>query len=95
MAKVLSGSTGSFKSHYEHSLANLEKSAKASQVVSSAKVLAVGIGEIDARNAVVLVAADSQVRNRSTSDRVQHYRLKLSMTYLGDAWLTSGLELVG
>ena len=62
-----------------------------------AKVLAVGIGDIDDSDAVVFVAADSQVTNKSTKGKAQprYYRLQVSMTHTGGKWLTSNLQFVG
>jgi Mce-associated membrane protein len=97
IAKVLGQSTGNFKSQYEAAKVNLKASAQASQAVSSGKVLSIGVGDIDDSDAVVFVAADSQVQNKSTQGKAQprYYRLKLSMTHKGDKWLASNLEFVG
>jgi len=95
--KVLAGSTGTFKSQYESAKVNLKASAQQAQAVSTGKVLSVGVGDIDDGDAVVFVAADSQVRNTSTKAKAQprYYRLKLTMIRKGDTWLTSNLQFVG
>lgn len=95
--KVLAGATGSFKEQYEAARGKLKASARASQAVSTGKVISVGIGDIDDSHAVVLVAADSQVRNRSTGGKPQpsYHRLELTMIRQGDTWLTSDLRFVG
>ena len=96
IAKVLAGATGPFKSQYGGAKTNLRTSAQTAQAVSTGKVLATGIGDLDSKNAVVFVAADSQVKNKSTKGKAEprYYRLKLTMTHVGDKWLTSDLEFV-
>ena len=95
--KVLAGATGSFKEQYSGARDNLKTSATTAEAVSTGKVRSVGIGEISGSNAVVFVAADSQVRNKSTKGAAQprYYRLKLTMVRKGSTWLTSNLEFVG
>ena len=65
--------------------------------VSTGKVLTSAISDIDDSDAVVFVAADSQVTNKSTKGKAQprYYRLKLTMVRKGDTWLTSNLQFVG
>lgn len=95
--KVLAGATGTFKEQYERAKVNLKASAQDSQATSTGKVLAVGVGDIDDTDAVVFVAADSEVSNTSTKGKPQqrYYRLKLTMIRKGDTWLTSNLQFVG
>lgn len=97
IAEVLAGSTGKFKEQYERAQGSLKASAKDSQVMSTGKVLSVGVGDINDTQAVVFVAADSEVSNKSTRGRTQqrYHRLKLTMTRQGDRWLTSDLQFVG
>ncbi len=97
IAKVLAGSTGTFKEQYERAKVTLKSSAQDSQAISTGKVVAVGISDIDDSDAVVFVAADSQVQNKSTKGAAQprYYRLKLTMVRKGDVWLTSNLQFVG
>lgn len=95
--KVLAGATGPFKEQYGGAKANLKSSAETAKAVSTGKVRSVGISEIEEENAVVFVAADSQVSNKSTGGKTQprYYRLKLTMVRDGGEWLTSALEFVG
>lgn len=97
IVKVLAGATGSFKKQYERAQVNLKASAQDSQAKSTGKVLAVGVGDIDDIDAVVFVAADSEVSNKSTNGKPQrrYHRLKLTMVRKGDKWLTSKLQFVG
>ena len=96
IAKVISGATGTFKEQYEGAKVQLKSSAEQAKAVSTGKVRSVGIADIDDRNAVAFVAADSQVTNASTKGRPQprYYRLKLTMVRKGDAWLASNLQFV-
>ena len=95
--KVLAGSTGTFKEQYDRAKVTLKASAQESQAMSTGKVLSVGVGDVDDSDAVVFVAADSQVTNKSTKGKAQprYYRLKLTMVRQGDTWLTSNLQFVG
>jgi Mce-associated membrane protein len=97
MAKVLAGATGSFKQQYAGARANLKASATTALARSTGKVRSVGVGDLTPKTAVVFVAADSQVTNKSTAGKAQprYYRLKLTMVKQGDAWLTSDLQFVG
>ena len=97
IAKVLAGSSGTFRSQYEKAKVNLKASAQQSQAVSTGKVLSVGVGDIDDGDAVVFVAANSQVSNKSTKGKAQprYYRFKLTMNRKGSHWLTSNLQFVG
>jgi Mce-associated membrane protein len=96
IAKVLAGATGPFKSQYDGAKTNLKASAQTAQAVSTGKVLSTGVSEIDSQNAVVFIAADSQVRNKSTKNKYEprYYRLKLTMTKKSGDWLMSDLQFV-
>ncbi len=87
---------GPFKTQYDGARANLKSSAQTAEAVSTGKVLSAGVGDIDDTNAVVFVAADSQVSNKSTKGKAEprYYRLKLSMVRQGGKWLTSDLQFV-
>ena len=97
MAKVLEGATGPFKEQYSGAKSNLEDSATKALAVSTGKVRSVGVGELTAKTATVFVAADSQVINKSTSNKAQprYYRLQLTMVKQHGNWLTSDLKFVG
>jgi Mce-associated membrane protein len=97
VTKVLAGATGSFKAQYQKSTATLKASAERSRAVSTGRVAQVGISEIGDRRAVVLVAADAQVTNRTTkgSPQPRYYRLRLTLERHGGTWLTSDLRFVG
>lgn len=94
--KVVAGSAGSFKEQYSRAKVTLKASAQDAQALSTGKVLSVGVGDIDDSDAIVFVAADSQVSNKSTKGKAQprYYRFKLTMVHKGGTWLTSDLQFV-
>jgi Mce-associated membrane protein len=97
MAKVLDGSTGQFKQEYQHSGVQLKSAVSAEQSVSTGKVLSVGISTLDRDSAVVFVAADSQVKNKSTKGKTQprFYRLQMDLAKVKGRWLVNKLQFVG
>ncbi len=96
IAKVIAGSAGTFKEQYSQAKVTLKASAQDAQAMSTGKVLSVGVGDIDDTDAIVFVAADSQVSNKSTKGKPQprYYRFKLTMVRQGEKWLTSDLQFV-
>lgn len=94
--RVLHGATGPFKKEYSHAVARLRAAARHSRATSKGTVRAVGIGDLARDSAVVYVAADSTVSNRSTgrAPRPRYYRLQLTMTRVDGRWLTAGLRFV-
>ena len=95
--KVLAGATGTFKEQYERAKVTLKATAQQGQSVATGKVKEVGIGDIDGDTAIVFVAADGSVTNKSTKGKAQprYYRFKLTMVRKGDKWLTSDLQILG
>lgn len=95
--KVLDGATGSFKEQYQRAKVTLKATAGQGQSVATGDVKAVGIGDIDSDAAIVFVAADGSVTNKSTKGKAQprSYRFKLTMVRKGDKWLTSDLQILG
>ena len=91
MAQVLAGSTGQFKQEYQHSSVQLKSAVSAEQSISAGKVLSVGVSTLDQDSAVVFVAADSQVQNKSTKGKKQprYYRLQLDLSKVKGHWLVS------
>ena len=97
IAKVLAGATGTFKEQYDDAKGTLKSTAQQGKSTATGEVKAVGIGDIDSDTAVVFVAADGSVTNKSTKGKAQprYYRFKLTMVHKGDTWLTSDLQFVG
>lgn len=97
IAKVLAGATGTFKDQYQHAGATLKSTARQGQSVATGQVKAIGIGDIDSDTAVVFVAADGSVANKSTKGKAEprSYRFRLTMVHKGGTWLTSDLQILG
>lgn len=97
MAKVVAGATGPFKQEYQRSSVQLKSAVTAEQSISNGKVLAVGISTLDKDSAVVFVAADSQVQNKSTKGKQQprYYRLQMDLSKVKGQWLVNKLQFVG
>lgn len=95
--KVLDGATGEFKKQYADRVEDLVTQAKQNRSISEGEVVSLGVGELDDDSALVHVAANSQVQNRSTGGTPQprYYRLQLDMVREGDRWLVSQLQFVG
>jgi Mce-associated membrane protein len=94
--KVIAGAAGDFKQQYAGARANLKSSTQQAHAVSTGKIKEIGVGDLDDNTAVVFVAVDSQVKNKSTKGAgvPRYYRLKLTMVHQGPKWLTSNLEFV-
>lgn len=93
-ARVLEGATGEFARQYEASIPSLVASAEKEQTIAHGQVLQVGLRELRATRARVLVAADSQVRTTGAEQRRQ-WRIELTLTKKSGRWLVSGLRFVG
>ena len=97
IAKVLAGATGSFKEQYEGAKGTLKSTAQQGRSVATGEVKEIGIGDMDGDTAVVFVAADGSVTNKTTRGKAEprSYRFKLTMTRKGSTWLTSDLQILG
>lgn len=93
---VLTGATGDFKRQYAAQRKRLVDEAVRTEAVSTGEIVALGVGDLDADSATVLVAANSDVSNtRTGSDpQTRYYRLRLDLVRVGDRWLTSSVEFV-
>ena len=94
---VLDGATGDFKQQYAAELDSLKQSARNQQSTAVATVLEVGISDIDATTARVLVAANTEVTSKSTDGKARTvpWRIQLDLVLEGGRWLTAGLRFVG
>ncbi len=96
--KVLAGATGTVQGAVRRApRPPSSPPPQQGQSVATGDVKAVGIGDIDADTAVVFVAADGSVTNKTTKGKAQPraYRFKLTMVRKGDKWLTSDLQILG
>ena len=103
LAKVLSLSTGTFKNQYETAKTDLKTQAQSAQAVAVGAVRDVGIADIDNDTAVVYVAADTTISNKSiaaakaagkTVDDKRHYRFQLNLTKVHGRWLLDDLQFI-
>ncbi len=64
--------------------------------MATGEVKEIGIGDIDDDTAVVFVAADGAVTNKTTKGKAQPrtYRFRLTMVREKDKWLTSDLQIL-
>lgn len=106
VAKVLAGAAGEFKTQYDGSKVNLIAAAQSAKARSEGTVRAVGISDINSTSAVVFVAADSVVSNKTTKKvkatqscphagaTCRFYRFKIGMTNTSEGWKMSKLDFV-
>ena len=93
---VLAGVTGDFRRQYAEERARLVRRTKRTNAVATGEVVALGVGDLDADSATVLVAANSDVSNTQTGDEPQtrYFRLRLDLVREGEQWLTSNVQFV-
>jgi len=93
---VLAGVTGDFRRQYAEERARLVRRTKRTNAVATGEVVALGVGDLDADSATVLVAANSDVSNTQTGDEPQtrYFRLCLDLVREGEQWLTSNVQFV-
>jgi len=86
--KVLKGATGSFHDQYSRASVELKAQLAEEQTVATGKILEVGIGDINKNQAVVFVAADQKVRNKSTKGKEEPraYRFQLDLSKVKGVW---------
>lgn len=95
VARVLDGSTGSFRQDFSARTGQLEQLLKDNDVSAQGRVLEAGVARSDRRTATALLVVDSTVKNKQVPDgRVNTYRMKIDMEKVGDRWLASSLEFV-
>ncbi|HNB00116.1 MAG TPA: hypothetical protein PKX56_07390 [Marmoricola sp.] len=88
IARVLKGATGSFADQYSRASVELKAQLAQEQTVATGKVLEIGIGDMNKTDAVVFVAADQTVQNKSTKGQKEprYYRFQLDMTKVKGVW---------
>lgn len=93
---VLAGATGDFREQYAAQRERLVKEAIRTEAVSTGEIVALGVGDLDADSATVLIAANSDVTNAGmrTGPQTRYYRLRLDLVREDDRWLTSDLQFV-
>jgi Mce-associated membrane protein len=96
LRRVADGATGDFKDEFTRSMPQVRAAVVENKVDSQGTVLRAAVVSADRTNAVVLVAVDATVRNVNAPDgRLAHYRIRVNLALVEDAWLVSTLEFVG
>ena len=88
---VLERATGAFKEEYEQDRDRLVALTKKGETVSKGVIREIGITRADEKDALLLVAADSNVEGDA---QVRPHVFAVAMAKVGDRWLVSGLEVV-
>lgn len=92
---VLAGATGDFAEQYAAQRDRLVRRAVRTRATSTGEVVSLGVSEVDADSATVVVAANSTVTNdRSDRPQVRFYRIRLELVREGGLWLTRDVEFV-
>ena len=93
--RVLGLATGELARTYAEEEDELVARVERDRTVVTSSARAVGVGELQDGRAVVLVAADSEVRDvRDEEPRLRRDRLRLEVVREGERWLVSELEFV-
>ncbi len=96
--RVLEGATGRFAAEYADNEAALTERVTRDRSRSVGQVVALGVGDLDADRAVVLVAASSDVLDDSDESadepRRRYHRFRLTHVREQDRWLVSDLDVV-
>jgi Mce-associated membrane protein len=96
LQRVADGATGDFKDEFARSMPQVRAAVVENKVNSQGTVLRAAVVSADRTSAVVLVALDATVRNVNAPDgRLAHYRIRVNLGLVGNAWLVSTLEFVG
>lgn len=101
---VLAQATGTFKKQYGDARVQYAALTRKGEAVSEGTIREIGITRSGADEALLSVAADSEVSNTATAeaeekgekvDKVRVYFFQVTMTRVGDDWLMSNLEVIG
>lgn len=101
---VLARSTGTFKKQYGDARVQYAALTRKGEAVSVGTIREIGITRASDSEALLSVAADSEVSNTATAeaeekgekvDKVRVYFFQVTMTRVGDDWLMSNLEVIG
>jgi Mce-associated membrane protein len=96
LQRVADGATGDFKDEFTRSMPQVRAAVVENKVDSQGTVLRAAVVSADRSSAVILVAVDATVRNVNAPDgQLAHYRIRVNLAMVGNAWLVSTLEFVG
>lgn len=93
---VLAGATGDFERKYAAQRDRLVREAVRTEATSTGEIVALGVGDLEATRATVVVAANSSVTNTGTGGEAEmrYYRLRLDLVREGGRWLASDVRFV-
>lgn len=100
---MLKLSTGNFKKEFSATRVQYEALSRDGRAVGTGDVKETGITRIDDSEALVSVAVNQKVLNKTMRqaikkgekvDPVRVYRFQLTLTKVGDRWLLSNLEVI-
>jgi len=95
LARVLDGSTGTFREQFDRAKGDLKTLVVQRKTVSSGKIQSAGIVRADAESATLLIAADRTVGDATAAGGQTAYeRWKVEMEKRGGTWLVAQLEPV-
>lgn len=95
LARVLGGTTGTFRDQFQRSQAQLKELIVANKTRSSAEVRSAGVVRVDTSSATVLVATDRTVSDASTpTGQVVNERWTVDLEKHGGRWLVADLAPV-
>lgn len=95
LARLTAGSTGEFASQLAGRSAGFVGAIRDAEVTSTGSVVAAGVAEHGPGRAVVLVSANSTVRNTQVPHgEPRQYRMRLTVQEEDGRWLVSRLEFV-
>jgi len=104
ISDVLADSTGTFKKQFEAQKVEFAALTRQERATATATIREVGITRSNENEALVSVAVDSTVLNRTTRqaikkgekvDNVRLYLFQVALTRVGERWLLSNLEVIG
>jgi Mce-associated membrane protein len=91
---LLDGTTGSLKDQIAQSSDSLSQVLQTNGVTSTGTVVQTGVISLADAKASVLVAVDASVTSTTASAVLRHYRMRASVTKVGDRWLVSDMAFV-
>jgi Mce-associated membrane protein len=94
---VTAGATGDFLKQYTESWKDQQQIFQQAKSISTGKVRAAAVSNIDKDSATVMVAVQGTTRNTATGEEPQQrrFRFRVDVTEVDGEWLTQKLEFVG
>ena len=91
--RVVSESTGAFKTQYASSSAGVQDLIVKAKAVSTAEIASAGVVEVGARTASVVVAVNRTISNTSVPNgQKDSFGLQIQLRLVGGHWLASNVK---